>query len=212
MKNVNHQTVNRASRVRAKGRRNTARALLLGVLGLAGASLPGAPLYAAAPDYREPVQRAEVLSATPIVEHVEVAVPREVCRDERVRRRYPVDYRSHRRSATPGIVGAIVGGAIGHSVGNGKKNKKIGTAVGAILGGSIGADISRRNHERRWETAQPVRYRTERVCRVETDYRTEEHISGYDVTYTYAGATYSTVLDSDPGRHLDVWVQVTPAE
>lgn len=174
-------------------------------------------LPAVAGSHRTAPARAEVIQAEPIYRSVEVAVPREVCRDERYAassrgERYE---RSGRRSRTPGIVGAIIGGAIGHSVGNGKTNKKIGTAVGAILGGSIGGDISRRNHERsqrsdypRYE--RPVSYRTERVCYEEVDYRTEEQISGYDVTYVYAGETYSAVLDEEPGRYLDVQVRVTP--
>ena len=185
----------------------------------------------ASANYRDAsVQRAEVLSADPIVERVEVEVPREVCHNEQVPTRgysdrYDSRYENRygqntRRSKTPGIVGAIVGGAIGNAVGNGKTNRRIGTAVGAILGGSIGVDISRRNQQVRrdahWEedrygASQPVRYRTERVCRVERDYRVEEHISGFDVTYAYGGETYSTVLDHDPGRYLDVSVRVTPA-
>lgn len=180
----------------------------------------------AAASYRHAdIVQAKVLRADPIVETYEVEVPREVCRQEQVRQtnysRYDNYGRSDRysagRSRTPGIVGAIIGGAIGHSVGHGKKNKKIGTAVGAVLGGTIGADISRRNHERRandryYEGQRPVRYRTERVCEVVSEYRTEERISGYDVSYAYGGQTYATVLDRDPGRFLDVSVAVTPVE
>ncbi len=170
--------------------------------------------------------RAKVLSADPIVEAYEVEMPREVCRQEQVRElsrgavddRYYASRQATGRSRTPGIVGAIIGGAIGHSVGNGKTNKKIGTAVGAVLGGSIGADISRRNQERRvYADArgpelryEPVRYRTERVCEVVVDYRTEERVSGYDVSYAYGGQTYATILDYDPGKYLDVAVSVTP--
>ena len=159
------------------------------------------------------IERAEVLSVSPVVETVEVYQPREVCRNEQVRlntRGYRDGYSRGYRSRTPGVVGAIVGGALGHAVGNGKTNKKIGTAVGAVLGGSIGADISRRNHERRDYGHSGVRYRTERVCEVVSDTRTEERIRGYDVAYAYGGATYTTLLDYDPGRYLDVSVSVTP--
>jgi len=38
----------------------------------------------------------------------------------------------------------------------------------------------------------------------------EERISGYDVAYAYGGETYSTVLDYDPGRYVEVRVSVTP--
>jgi len=122
------------------------------------------------------------------------------------------------------VLGAIVGGALGHAVGNGKTNKRIGTAVGAVLGGTIGADISRRNqrrdqqrdaNDRRWDGQQgyeSVSYRTERVCEVVADTRIEQRLSGYDVAYAYGGQTYTTVLDYDPGRYLDVRVRVTPLD
>jgi len=179
------------------------------------------------------VYRAEVLAVDPVFETVEVSSPREICRDESVQvrsqsssqYRYDDRYTQTRsngyRSRTPGVVGAILGGAIGHSVGNGKTNKRIGTAVGAILGGSIGADISRRNQRRNGEErrlsrqgyeGEPVSYRTERVCEVVADTRIEQRVSGYDVAYAYGGETYTTVLDYDPGRYLDVRVRVTPVD
>lgn len=180
------------------------RSVLCAVL-LAALSVP-----AAANGHRSTSAQAEVVGAEPIYRTVEVAVPREVCRDERVDVRDNRYGRSARRSNTPGILGAIVGGALGHAVGNGNTNKKIGTAVGAILGGSIGGDIGRRNQDRNRRSQEPVSYRTERVCYEEIDYRTEQQISGYDVTYVYAGQTYTTVLADKPGRYLDVRVKVTP--
>ena len=178
-----------------------------------------------------PVQRAEVLSVDPVFETVEISEPHELCREEQVPFRSDARYddrhasrkASTYRSRTPGVLGAIVGGAIGHSVGNGKTNKRIGTAVGAILGGSIGADISRRNHrsqlrqqEDRWQDPrgyggyEPIQYRTQRVCEIVTDTRIEQRVSAYDVAYAYGGETYTTVLDYDPGRYLEVRVRVTP--
>ncbi len=204
---------------RQNRRKRGARALL-GVTLAASLSLPGF----ANGVHRGPA-RAEVIGSQPIYRTIEVAIPREVCRDERVRQtgwqsaghdtRYDNRYDSRSsRSRTPGVVGAIIGGALGHSVGRGKTNKRIGTAVGAILGGTIGGDISRRNQQRSVDNERyqdrTVSYRTERVCREETDYRTEQQISGYDVTYVYAGETYTAVLDEDPGRYLDVRVRVNP--
>jgi len=187
-----------------------------------------APVVTASASYgaRATVQRAEVLSVDPLIETVEVSHPVERCHEQPVRinvvddRRRPGGQTRAYRSRTPGVVGAILGGAIGHSVGNGKTNKRIGTAVGAILGGSIGADISRRNQRRAaddWRSQEvqnyhPVRYRTERVCEVVADTRLEQRIRGYDVAYAFAGETYTTVLDYDPGRYLDVRVQVTPVD
>ena len=191
------------------------------------------PTGASYPD--QEVYRAEVLAVDPVFETVEVSEPRELCREEPVQVRGQPGYdnrdslppASSYRSRTPGLVGALLGGAIGHTVGNGKTNKRIGTAVGAILGGSIGADVSRRNQRRKaearsWERRQgyepvlyrsePVLYRTERVCEVVADTRIEQRVSGYDVAYAYGGKTYTTVLDYDPGRYLDVRVRVTPVD
>ncbi len=156
--------------------------------------------------------RAKVVDVAPLYETLEYRVPREQCRVERVARhsRSTHSYRdqghsrSQRHSATPGIVGAILGGALGNAVGHNKTNKRIGTAVGAILGGSIGADIARRKH------STPLRYRSQEVCTWVDDYRTEERVTGYDVTYIYGGETYSTIMSSDPGAYLDVNVRVTP--
>lgn len=190
----------------------------------ASTALPASANYRGAVD----VHRAEVLSVDPVFETYEVSEPRELCREEQVRVRSAQAYDNRysrrdsysHRSRTPGVVGAILGGAIGHSVGNGKTNKRIGTAVGAILGGSIGSDISRRNQrrsadERRWESRrgyEPVRYRTERVCEIVDQPRIEQRVSGYDVAYAYAGETYTTLLDYDPGEYLDVSVRVTPVD
>ena len=165
-------------------------------------------------------------------------MPREVCRVERTAYEdYSSDYRSDYRgrgqrvSRTPPIVGAILGGAIGNAVGRGKKNRRIGTAVGAILGGSIGADIARSGGSRnsrddysrsgqygqgqygqgQYGSPRQVSYRNQQVCHVEEDYRSEQQLVGYQVTYAYAGQTYRTTLPQDPGPYLDIHVQVTPA-
>jgi len=156
-----------------------------------------------------PVQRAEVLSVDPVFETVEISEPHELCREEQVPfrsdARYDDRYASRKastyRSRTPGVLGAIVGGAIGHSVGNGKTNKRIGTAVGAI---------HRWQDPRGYGGYEPIQYRTQRVCEIVTDTRIEQRVSAYDVAYAYGGETYTTVLDYDPGRYLEVRVRVTP--
>ncbi|MEZ5557214.1 MAG: glycine zipper 2TM domain-containing protein [Pseudomonadales bacterium] len=144
--------------------------------------------------------RARVISAQPVYERVTYSVPQEVCRQERVAYREP-----QARSATGPILGAIIGGALGNAVGHGNHNKRAATAVGAVLGGTIGYDIGRR--QQGYET---VRYGTEEVCDIVHEQRSEDRLLGYDVTYRYAGSTYSTRMDRDPGEWLRVRVQVTP--
>jgi uncharacterized protein YcfJ len=178
--------------------------LLIPALVLSGLVFPGD----AAADTR--VDRARVVTVDPVYVSVDYSVPVEQCRLEDV----PVDngYRNTGyRSYTGPILGAIIGGAIGNAVGHNKTNKKVGTAVGAILGGTIGRDVQRRHAEQSGRARnRAVAYQTEEVC--ETVYETHERLEleGYDVTYRYAGQTHTTRLDRDPGKYLDVRVQVTP--
>jgi uncharacterized protein YcfJ len=147
-------------------------------------------------------QYAQVLASNPIYETVSYSVPVEQCRQERV-----AYYDEPRYASVTGpILGAIIGGAIGNAVGHKKRNKQVGTAVGAVLGGTVGADIARRNREYHGSP----RYTMENVCSTVYEDREEEELAGYRVTYQYAGETYSTTLDHDPGSRLRVSVNVTP--
>jgi uncharacterized protein YcfJ len=148
--------------------------------------------------------RARVVDVEPLYKSVHYTVPTEQCHLEQV----PV-YEHSRvgRSYTGPILGAIIGAAIGNAVGHRKHNKRVGTAVGAILGGSIGRDIARRQH---YEEG-PVGYRSEEVCRVIDEPREELKLTGYRVTYQYAGETHTTKMARDPGKYLRVRVRVSPA-
>ncbi len=147
--------------------------------------------------------RAQVVSVEPLYETVSYEVPREQCHMQRVEYRQDNGYRSR----TAPIVGAIIGGAVGNAVGHHKVNKQVGTVVGAILGGSIGADIANRNRQQ----YSQVSYGEQQVCQVVNDVREEERLAGYRVTYRYAGTTYVTRMNRDPGPTLRVRVSVTPA-
>lgn len=143
---------------------------------------------------------AKVVRVQPIVRHVRVTVPREECWDEEV----PV-YHSGYRSATPMILGGIIGGVLGNQVGKGRGND-VATVAGTVLGGSIGRDVGYRN-------SPPDGYSTvvETRCRQVADYREEERIEGYDVTYRYQGQDYVTRMPHDPGDRIRVRVAVEPA-
>lgn len=162
---------------------------------LAGALLPGVALARDGYDY------AEVLASDPIYHTVSYSVPIEQCRMQTVAYREP-----RGQSATPTILGAVIGGAIGNAVGSGKRNKQVGTAVGAVLGGSIGRDVGRRQSA----YGDGVRYADEQVCSTVYEERAEQQLSGYRVTYRYAGQTYTTTMNRDPGSTLRVRVHVTP--
>ena len=150
-------------------------------------------------------EKAPVTGVEPVYETVRYSVPVEVCSEQEVAYREP---RHHRGSATGPIIGAIIGGALGNAVGHNKRNKQVGTVVGAVLGGSIGADVSRHKRNRYGEE---VTYRTEEVCRTDREERAEERLAGYDVTYVYAGNTYTTRMKRDPGEYIRLRVRVTPA-
>ncbi|MDE0419677.1 MAG: glycine zipper 2TM domain-containing protein [Gammaproteobacteria bacterium] len=145
---------------------------------------------------------APVRSVEPIVETVSYVEPKERCWFEDV----PVSTVSH--SATTPLLGALIGGAIGNAVGHKKRNKQVGAVVGALIGGSIAADISR--EEGRHRVASSRRARRE-VCEVvdETSYRRE--VTGYLVTYEYAGQTYQSRMRKRPGDYVRVRVTVGPA-
>ncbi|MBX3705248.1 MAG: glycine zipper 2TM domain-containing protein [Pseudomonadales bacterium] len=144
---------------------------------------------------------ARVLSSKPIYQTVSYSVPVEQCRYEQVAYHEP----GH-RSATPALLGAVIGGALGNAVGHSKRNKQVGVAVGAVLGASVGSDIGRRHQT----AGSPVRYGTERVCSTVHEQRHEDQLVGYRVTYRYAGQTYVTDMDYDPGPTLPVVVHVRP--
>lgn len=143
---------------------------------------------------------AEVVRVEPIVRHVRVTIPREECWDEEV----PV-YRSGYQSATPMILGGIIGGVVGSTMGKGD-GRTAATVAGTVLGGSVGRDVGHANQ-------RPDSYATavETRCRQVADYREEERIEGYDVTYRYQGEQYTTRMPRDPGERIRVRVTVEPA-
>ena len=148
---------------------------------------------------------AKVVRVDPMIRHVRISQPRRECSQEQV----PV-YESERgyRSATPTILGGIIGGVVGNTMGYGR-GKTVATVAGTVLGGSIGRDIGYQNNPPR---DGYTRYATQDTCHVVDNYRDEERIDGYRVTYRYRGAEYVTRTDHDPGDKIRVRVDVQPAE
>ena len=140
---------------------------------------------------------AEVIDATPIVKNIRVSTPREECWDE------SVTHYERGDDSVSTVVGAVVGGAIGNAVGHNKSNKRVGAVVGAVLGGTIGKSIAKENRGGRYE-------RTEEVCRVINDYREEERIVGYHVSYRYNDVTYTTRTSEAPGDTIKLRLAVSP--
>lgn len=142
---------------------------------------------------------ARVVDAIPVYEKVRYAMPMEECRAETVR------LPQYHASGTAPIVGAVIGGALGNAVGHRKRNKQVGAVVGAVLGATIANDIRRNS-----SASAPVRYGTRHFCDTYTEYRNEDRLVGYDVTYEYAGRTYSTRMKRHPGD--EIRILVTPID
>ncbi len=157
---------------------------------------------------------AKVVRVEPLVRTLEVERPREVCWDEEVRHVQhhgaPQPHASHRYSPLPTIVGGVVGGVVGNRIGRRRDGRGALTIAGTLLGAAVGHRIQRapRHHP---PPPPPRTYiTTERRCEVRTEYRTEERIEGYDVTYRYSGREFTTRMDHDPGERVRVRVRVEP--
>jgi len=144
---------------------------------------------------------ARVTSVVPVYRTVQIAEPREQCYEEEVSR-YNDDY----NSATPMIAGGIVGAVIGNQFGKGN-GKTFMTVAGTVLGGSIGRDVGMKNKRHGYYAPQ-----TETHCEIINDYREEEELDGYRVTYRYHGEKFSTTLPYHPGKRLKLDVSIKPLE
>jgi len=144
---------------------------------------------------------ARVVDVQPDVRVVRVSTPDRVCWDEDVEH---VVHDRRRGSNAPTVLGTLVGGAIGHNAARGH-DRGAATFAGAALGALIGSDIGRQG---RVEPRRVVT--TERHCEVENHVHEEERITGYRVVYRYAGRTYVTHTDEDPGDTIRLRVHVAP--
>ncbi|MCK7592660.1 glycine zipper 2TM domain-containing protein [Pseudomarimonas salicorniae] len=181
--------------------------LALATLGVMAASNAGATSYGrhhgpSGYDY------AEVIRVDPIIERYQRPVQRDQCWREPVRYREPARYRHAREDRGPAVLGAIVGGVIGSQFGSGG-GRDAATAAGAILGYQAVRNDQRRYGGGYYEGGREyVRY--EERCRVNTEYFSEERVTGYDVTYRYNGQVFNTVTDYHPGDRLRVQVDIRP--
>lgn len=144
---------------------------------------------------------ARVVRVDPIYDRVAQPVSRRECWQE------PVQYRTVSRShdRTPSVVGGIIGGLIGNQFGHGR-GRDAATIAGVALGASIARDEQRRHG--RYYRDERVVYGSQQRCTVRTDYRSDERLSGYDVTYDYQGQIGRVRTDFDPGETIRVRVSV----
>lgn len=173
---------------------------LVAVAACAGAGLASAQYRGG---YEPEYDYARVIGVEPIIDVVERPVTRDECRQERVTYREPA--RRHSRDRAPAVLGGIIGGVLGNQVGSGS-GRDAATVAGAALGYSLARDSQRRDGGYYRAEREYTRY--EPRCTTRTEYRRDERITGYDVTYRYHGRTYHTVTDYDPGDRIRVEVDV----
>lgn len=98
------------------------------------------------------------------------------------------------------VVGGVVGAVAGSRFGGGS-GQLLGTAVGTMVGGVAGRSV--------YDASHPVRQGTVRVCDP-APYDERDRVDGYDVTYEYAGRTYRTHSDYNPGERIRVRIEPAP--
>jgi uncharacterized protein YcfJ len=145
-----------------------------------------------------------------------IPVSREECWNDRVR---SFEDRQVTRTDTgaaigPGtVLGAVVGGVIGHQFGNSSGGRDRGTAAGAVVGGLVGNQVDRQNGAvgPGSSTTEVERVPVDRnVERCRTVEEVREVTNGYEVRYDYRGRQFVTRMPYDPGRNLQVRVDVQP--
>ena len=111
------------------------------------------------------------------------------------------------------VVGGVIGAVVGSKVGGGS-GRYVASALGTMAGGMAGRAIYDQNARQRRNASvtvcdpEPVRagygngYGYSQV--------NDGRVSGYDVTYEYAGRTYRTRTDYHPGDRIRVRVDVRP--
>lgn len=99
------------------------------------------------------------------------------------------------------VIGGVAGAVVGSRFGGGS-GQLLGTAVGTMVGGVAGRQVYDANHG-------VARQGTVRVCEP-APYDERERVDGYDVTYEYAGRTYRTHSDYNPGERIRIRIEPAP--
>lgn len=138
-------------------------------------------------------QFARVTNVQAIYERVAFNSPVEHCWQETV---------AYQKSSSAPVFGAIIGGALGNELGHHKSNKRVGAVVGAVLGATIATDISRQRGGQQYQTVER--------CEIQPRQQWREEIVAYDVSYRYQDEIYHTRMPYNPGREIEIEVNVTP--
>ncbi|NOT16803.1 MAG: glycine zipper 2TM domain-containing protein [Sulfuriferula sp.] len=139
--------------------------------------------------------KAQVVSSTPIYQQINE--PRRECWTETVSSPSANNVDHNYGGA---ILGGLVGGLLGNTVGGGN-GRTAAAAVGAVTGAMVGDKIG--NNQGGYGYNQP---RQVEHCTNHDNYR--QIVTGYNVVYRYQGRTLNAVMPQDPGKYVDVSVNV----
>lgn len=117
-------------------------------------------------------------------------------------------YGTNTGNAVATVIGGIVGAAVGSQVGGGSARYAT-SAIGSMVGGIAGRQIyeqTQRNRQPRQRVGVAVACDPIPVG----DYEQGRGASMYDVTYEYAGRSYTTRTSYHPGDRIRVRVDVRP--
>lgn len=127
---------------------------------------------------------ARVVASMPVIQAV--TIPQQVCTPQQVTT-------PGSKSGAGAVIGAIAGGALGNQVGKGG-GRAVATGVGLVGGALLGNQI---------EGAGPPQTQTVQQCT--TQNVVENRVTGYSVTFEYAGKQYTTQMAQDPGA----WIRLS---
>ncbi|UUZ52929.1 hypothetical protein LP419_27925 [Massilia sp. H-1] len=102
-----------------------------------------------------------------------------------------------------------LGGILGNQVGGGS-GKAAATAIGVVAGAvasTTGSAMARPTASRTYDSRYPQEQAVRR-CRMVESY--ESRTIGYDVSYTYGGRNYTSMMARDPGDRVRLRVSVEP--
>lgn len=155
--------------------------------------------------YDQGYSYAQVVDVQPVYETVQVPENRKVCENNS---RANSNNRTHNSNGGGAILGGIIGGIIGNRFGKGH-GRRAATAAGVLAGAAIGSgkQASGYNNNRYSQNNNGRRY-----CYTQRDYRQEQRIVGYDVSYDYNGQIYQSRLQNHPGERVRVQVNVQIAD
>ena len=151
-----------------------------------------------------PVISTQVIQATS-----ETRTPVRNCTEQLIR----VDQQGRSQggnSAVGTLLGAAIGGFTGSQIGSGS-GQLAATALGTLGGAVVGNRAMRSNGlSKEWPlNREEQRYKKEVICTTSYNIQHQTNIVGYNVTYNFEGQTYTTRMQTPPGKSIRLMLNTT---